>query len=164
VILKPAEQAPLSPLRLGELCLEAGVPPGVVNYRFKARGAIVGAALAAHPGIDKIAFTGSTATGQAIMRAAASNMKRVSLELGGKSPNIVFNDADLDIAVPARRWPCSPIRAKCARREPACLSNGGSIGVCRATRRICQTTSGRRSTRSPHTNWVRSFHRHSSSA
>jgi aldehyde dehydrogenase (NAD+) len=99
VILKPAEQAPLSPLRLGELCLEAGVPPGVINI-VQGPGSIVGAALAAHPGIDKIAFTGSTATGQAIMRAAASNMKRVSLELGGKSPNIVFNDADLDIAVP----------------------------------------------------------------
>jgi aldehyde dehydrogenase (NAD+) len=99
VVLKPAEQAPLSPLRLGELCLEAGVPPGVINI-VQGPGSIVGAALAAHPGIDKIAFTGSTATGQAIMRAAASNMKRVSLELGGKSPNIVFNDADLDIAVP----------------------------------------------------------------
>jgi aldehyde dehydrogenase (NAD+) len=99
VILKPAEQAPLSPLRLGELCLEAGVPPGVVNI-VQGPGSTVGAALAAHPGIDKVAFTGSTATGQAIMRAAASNMKRVSLELGGKSPNIVFNDADLDITVP----------------------------------------------------------------
>ena len=99
VILKPAEQAPLSPLRLGELCLEAGVPPGVVNV-VQGPGRTVGAALAAHPGVDKVAFTGSTGTGQAIMRASAGNMKRISLELGGKSPNIVFDDADLDITVP----------------------------------------------------------------
>jgi aldehyde dehydrogenase (NAD+) len=99
VILKPAEQAPLSPLRLGELCLEAGVPPGVVNV-VQGPGRTVGAALAAHPGVDKVAFTGSTATGQAIVRASAGNMKRVSLELGGKSPNIVCDDADLDITVP----------------------------------------------------------------
>jgi aldehyde dehydrogenase (NAD+) len=98
VILKPAEQAPLSPLRLGELCLEAGIPPGVVNV--VAGFGEAGAALAAHPGVDKIAFTGSTEVGQAIVRASADNMKRVSVELGGKSPNIVFADADLDAAVP----------------------------------------------------------------
>jgi aldehyde dehydrogenase (NAD+) len=99
IILKPAEQAPLSPLRLGELCLEAGIPPGVVNI-VNGRGAVAGAALSAHPDVDKIAFTGSTATGQAIIRASAGNIKRVSVELGGKSPNIVFDDADLDAAVP----------------------------------------------------------------
>jgi aldehyde dehydrogenase (NAD+) len=99
VVLKPAEQAPLSPLRLGELCLEAGVPPGVVNI-VQGPGRTVGAALAAHPDVDKVAFTGSTATGQAIIRASAGNVKRVALELGGKSPNIVFDDADLDAAVP----------------------------------------------------------------
>lgn len=99
VILKPAEQAPLSPLRLGELCLEAGIPPGVVNV-VQGLGRTVGNALACHPGIDKIAFTGSTATGQAIIRASAGNIKKVSLELGGKSPNIVFDDADFDVAVP----------------------------------------------------------------
>lgn len=99
VVLKPAEQAPLSPLRLGELCLEAGIPPGVVNV-IQGPGRTVGAALAAHDGVDKIAFTGSTATGQAIIRASAGNVKKVSLELGGKSANIIFDDADLNIAVP----------------------------------------------------------------
>jgi aldehyde dehydrogenase (NAD+) len=98
MVLKPAEQAPLSPLRLGELCLEAGIPPGVVNVVTGFGEA--GAALAAHPGVDKIAFTGSTEVGQHIVRASAGNMKRVSVELGGKSPNIVFADADLDEAVP----------------------------------------------------------------
>jgi len=98
VVLKPAEQAPLSPLRLGELCLEAGIPPGVVNV--VAGFGAAAAALAAHPGVDKVAFTGSTEVGQAIIRASAGNVKRVSLELGGKSPNIVFADADLDAAVP----------------------------------------------------------------
>ncbi|PSL81376.1 betaine-aldehyde dehydrogenase [Variovorax sp. WS11] len=98
VVLKPAEQAPLSPLRLGELCLEAGIPPGVVNVI--AGGGAAGAALAAHPDVDKVAFTGSTEVGRKIIQASAGNIKRVSLELGGKSPNIVFADADLDAAVP----------------------------------------------------------------
>ena len=99
LVLKPAEQAPLSPLRLGELCLEAGIPPGVVNVVMGSGTA--GAALAAHPGVDKVAFTGSTEVGQKIIQASAGNIKRVSLELGGKSPNIVFDDADLELAVPA---------------------------------------------------------------
>ena len=98
VVLKPAEQAPLSPMRFGELCLEAGIPPGVVNV-VPGMGA-AGAALAAHPGVDKVAFTGSTEVGRKIIEASAGNIKRVSLELGGKSPNIVFADADLDAAVP----------------------------------------------------------------
>jgi aldehyde dehydrogenase (NAD+) len=97
VILKPAEEAPLTPLRLAELCLEAGVPEGVVNVVTGA-GEVVGAALAAHPDVDKVAFTGSLATAQHIIRASAGNLKRLSLELGGKSPNIVFGDADLDVA------------------------------------------------------------------
>ncbi|MGX8014216.1 aldehyde dehydrogenase family protein (plasmid) [Mesorhizobium sp. ORM8.1] len=99
IVLKPSEEAPLSPLRLGELCLEAGVPPGVVNV-VPGFGATAGAALAAHLDVDKVAFTGSNATGQAIVRASAGNLKRVTLELGGKSPDIVFSDADLDAAVP----------------------------------------------------------------
>ncbi|WP_213956888.1 aldehyde dehydrogenase family protein [Variovorax sp. dw_954] len=98
LVLKPAEQAPLSPLRLAELCIEAGLPPGVFNV-VTGQGE-AGAALAEHPGVDKIAFTGSTEVGQKIIRASAGNVKRVSLELGGKSPNIVFADADLDAAVP----------------------------------------------------------------
>jgi aldehyde dehydrogenase (NAD+) len=98
VVLKPAEQAPLSPLRLAELCMEAGIPPGVVNVVTGLGDA--GAALAEHPDVDKIAFTGSTEVGQKIVRASAGNMKRLSMELGGKSPDIVFADADLDAAVP----------------------------------------------------------------
>ena len=98
IVLKPAEQAPLSPLRLAEMCMEAGIPPGVVNVVTGLGDA--GAALAAHPGVDKIAFTGSTEIGQKIVRASAGNLKRRSMELGGKSPNIIFADADLDAAVP----------------------------------------------------------------
>jgi len=99
LVMKPAEQTPLSALRFGELCLEAGVPAGVINILTGLGDA--GAALSSHPGIDKIAFTGSTGVGEKILHAAASTMKRVSVELGGKSPNIVFADADLDKAVPA---------------------------------------------------------------
>jgi aldehyde dehydrogenase (NAD+) len=99
VVLKPAEEAPLTSLRLGELCLEAGVPPGVVNV-VPGYGETAGAALSSHPDVDKVAFTGSHLTGQKIIQASAGNLKRVSLELGGKSPDIVFADADLDAAVP----------------------------------------------------------------
>ena len=96
-VLKPAEQAPLSTLRLGELIQESGMPPGVVNI-LPGYGATAGAALAAHGDVDKIAFTGSTGVGQQIMRLASGNLKKVTLELGGKSPNVIFADADLDAA------------------------------------------------------------------
>lgn len=99
VVLKPAEEAPLTPLRLAELCQEAGVPTGVVNV-VPGYGETAGAALASHMDVDKVAFTGSHLTGQSIIRASAGNLKRVSLELGGKSPDIVFADADLAQAVP----------------------------------------------------------------
>ena len=99
VVLKPAEEAPLTPLWLGELALEAGVPPGVLNV-VPGYGETAGAALARHPGVDKVAFTGSHVTGQKIVEASAGNLKRVSLELGGKSPDIVFADADMEAAVP----------------------------------------------------------------
>ena len=98
VVLKPAEETPLSALRLGELIQEAGFPDGVVNI-VTGFGETAGAALAAHPGIDKVAFTGSTEVGKLIVRAAANDLKKVSLELGGKSPNVVLRDADLDVAV-----------------------------------------------------------------
>ena len=98
VILKPAEQTPLSVLRLGELIQEAGFPDGVVNI-VPGYGETAGAALAAHPKVDKIAFTGSTEVGKLILQAAAGNLKKVSLELGGKSPNVVFADVDLDAAI-----------------------------------------------------------------
>ncbi|MCO5214853.1 MAG: aldehyde dehydrogenase family protein [Thermomicrobiales bacterium] len=97
VILKPASLTPLSALALGEICLEAGVPEGVVNV-LPGPGGLVGEALSAHPLVDKVAFTGETTTGAAILRAASDTIKKVSLELGGKSPNIVFADADLDKA------------------------------------------------------------------
>ncbi|MDP2675208.1 MAG: aldehyde dehydrogenase family protein [Dehalococcoidia bacterium] len=97
VLLKPAEQSPLSALRLGELCLEAGLPPGVVNI-LTGFGE-TGAAIVEHPDVDKIAFTGSPEVGRIIMRASAGTLKRVSLELGGKSPNIILADADMEAAV-----------------------------------------------------------------
>jgi phenylacetaldehyde dehydrogenase len=93
VVLKPAEETPLTALRLGELILAAGIPPGVVNI-VTGMGPTAGAALAAHPGVNKIAFTGSTEVGKRVQRAAIDNMTRVSLELGGKSPVIVLDDAD----------------------------------------------------------------------
>ena len=98
VVLKPAEQTPLTALRLGELIQEAGIPDGVVNI-VSGYGETAGAALAAHPGVDKVAFTGSTEVGKLILQAAAGNLKKVSLELGGKSPNVVFSDVDLDAAI-----------------------------------------------------------------
>jgi aldehyde dehydrogenase (NAD+) len=97
-ILKPAEETPLSALRLGELALEAGLPPGVLNV-VPGFGPTAGAALVAHPLVAGIAFTGETTTGQLIMQNAARSLKKISLELGGKSPNIVFADADLEAAV-----------------------------------------------------------------
>ena len=98
IVLKPAEQTPLSALRLGELILEAGFPAGVVNI-VPGFGETAGAALAVHPDVDKIAFTGSTEVGKIILKAAAGNLKKVSLELGGKSPNIIFADTDVSAAI-----------------------------------------------------------------
>ena len=98
VVLKPAHETPLTALLLGELALEVGLPPGALNV-VPGPGATTGAALVHHPLVDKIAFTGSTEVGQWIMREAAGTLKRVSLELGGKSPNIIFADADLGAAV-----------------------------------------------------------------
>ena len=98
VILKPAEQTPISALRLGELVQEAGIPDGVVNI-ITGFGETAGAAIAAHDDVDKVAFTGSTEVGKLIINAAAGNLKKVTLELGGKSPNIVYDDADLETAI-----------------------------------------------------------------
>jgi len=98
VVLKPAEQTPLTALRLGELALEAGFPEGVINI-VPGFGPSAGAALVEHPGVDKIAFTGESTTGKTIMKNAADSLKRVTLELGGKSPNIVFADADMESAI-----------------------------------------------------------------
>jgi len=98
VILKPASQTPLTALALGEIAVEVGLPPGVLNV-ITGPGSTVGQAIVEHPGIDKIAFTGDTSTGKGIMRAAADTLKKITLELGGKSPNIVLPDADLDAAL-----------------------------------------------------------------
>jgi phenylacetaldehyde dehydrogenase len=98
VVLKPAEDTSLSAMRLGELIQEAGLPAGVLNI-VTGRGAVAGSALASHHDVDKVAFTGSTQTGRAILDASKGNLKRVSLELGGKSPVILMKDADLDLAI-----------------------------------------------------------------
>ncbi len=98
IVLKPAEQTPLSAIRLGELIQEAGIPDGVVNVVTGFGEA--GAALAAHDDVDKVAFTGSTEVGKLIVQAAAGNLKKVTLELGGKSPNVILRDADLATAIP----------------------------------------------------------------
>ncbi|KAF6821020.1 putative aldehyde dehydrogenase [Colletotrichum sojae] len=119
VVLKLAEQTPLSMLYVAKLIKEAGFPPGVVNI-INGHGRDTGAALASHPGVDKVAFTGSTATGREIMKLAAGNLKNITLETGGKSPLIVFEDADLDQAA---RWSHEGI-----------MSNQGQ--VCTATSRI----------------------------
>lgn len=99
IVLKPAENTSLTALKMGEILERAGLPAGVFNI-VTGLGAVVGAALAAHDGVDKVAFTGSTRTGRAIMQAATGNLKRITLELGGKSPAIVLPDADLDMVIP----------------------------------------------------------------
>ena len=100
MVVKPAEITPLSALRIGELALEAGVPPGVLNI-VTGKGRVVGDAIVAHPGIDKVTFTGSPSVGRGILQGAAGNFKRVTLELGGKSANVIFADANIDNAVRA---------------------------------------------------------------
>ncbi|MBT9259279.1 MAG: aldehyde dehydrogenase family protein [Clostridiales bacterium] len=103
VVVKPASATPLTALKMAELIEEAGFPPGVVNI-VTGPGTEVGRYLVQHPGVDKVAFTGETSTGREIMKLAADGIKRVSLELGGKSPNIVFEDADLEGAIPGSLW------------------------------------------------------------
>jgi aldehyde dehydrogenase (NAD+) len=105
LVLKPAEDASLGVLRFAEIMQEAGLPDGVINV-VTGMGSTAGARLAAHPDVDKIAFTGSTATGRRIIEASAANMKRVAVELGGKSPDIIFADADLERAVPGAGMGC----------------------------------------------------------
>jgi acyl-CoA reductase-like NAD-dependent aldehyde dehydrogenase len=103
IVLKPDSATPLSALRMAELATEVGFPPGTINV-VPGPGPVVGAHLVRHPGVEKIAFTGSTATGSEIMRLASDGIKRLILELGGKSPNVVFADADLDDAIPSSVW------------------------------------------------------------
>jgi acyl-CoA reductase-like NAD-dependent aldehyde dehydrogenase len=118
VVLKPAEQTPMTAVRIAELALEAGIPPGVFNV-VQGTGDTVGAALVAHPEVDAITFTGSNATGRAIQAGAAARVKRVSLELGGKSPSIIFPDADLESASAAAMagvWGASGQVCTCSTR------------------------------------------------
>ena len=118
VVLKPAEQTPMTAVRIAELALEAGIPPGVFNV-VQGTGEHVGAALVAHPEVDAITFTGSNATGRAIQAGAAARVKRVSLELGGKSPSIIFPDADLEAASAAAMagvWGASGQVCTCSTR------------------------------------------------
>jgi len=103
IVLKPDSQTPLSALRMAELATEVGFPPGSINV-VPGPGKTVGSYLVKHPGVDKIAFTGSTETGSQIMRDASDGIKRLTLELGGKSPNIVFADADFADAIPSSAW------------------------------------------------------------
>ena len=103
VVLKPDSQTPLTALRMAELATEVGFPPGAINV-VPGEGKTIGAHLVRHPGVDKIAFTGSTATGSEIMRLGSDSIKRLTLELGGKSPAVVFADANLDDAIPSSVW------------------------------------------------------------
>ncbi len=98
IVLKPAELTPLTAIRIGELAMEAGLPPGVLNV-LPGKGSVAGEAIVKHPGVDKVSFTGSTEVGRHLMKTAADGLKKVTLELGGKSPNIVFADADLEAAM-----------------------------------------------------------------
>jgi aldehyde dehydrogenase (NAD+) len=100
IVIKPAEDAPLAPLALARLAMEAGIPPGVVNV-VTGYGPEAGAAIAGHPGINRMSFTGSPPTGRSVMAACARNLTPLHLELGGKSPQVIFDDADLDAAIPA---------------------------------------------------------------
>ena len=125
VVLKPAEQTPLSALRLGELAMEAGFPPGVLNI-VTGTGDVAGVALTTHPDVDKIAFTGSTEVGKQIVRAAAGNLKRLTLELGGKSPSIVLADADVEKAVAGMSRGASPTPDRSAPPAAACTPTNRS--------------------------------------
>jgi acyl-CoA reductase-like NAD-dependent aldehyde dehydrogenase len=122
VVLKPAELTPLSALRLAELALEAGVPEGVVNV-VVGPGSVVGTRLVEHPDVAKIGFTGSTEVGRRVMEGAAGTIKRVTLELGGKSANVVLADADLERRRPLRPTRSSTTRGRTAARAPASSSS-----------------------------------------
>src|ERR1019366_7820896 len=138
VVLKPAEITPLTALRLGELALAAGFPPGVLNV-VTGLGATAGAALVEHPDVDKVTFTGSPAVGRQILRSAAGNLKRVTLELGGKSANIIFPDADLEAAVKAARSARQAPGFLCTKRSMTRSLNGSSCGPMRSGSEIHAT-------------------------
>jgi acyl-CoA reductase-like NAD-dependent aldehyde dehydrogenase len=119
LVLKAAEQTPLPAIRLGEIICESGVPEGVVNI-VTGFGPTAGAAIASHPDIDKVAFTGSTEVGKLILQASAGNLKRVSLELGGKSPNVIFRTPKWNRQLRSRQPEFFVIRDKYVARQPGC--------------------------------------------
>ncbi len=121
IVMKPAEQTPLSCLRMARLAQKAGIPDGVINV-VPGFGPTAGAAVVKHPGVDKVAFTGEYKTAQIIMKDAAQTLKRLTFELGGKSPNIVFADADLDAAAVVLMPDCTSTRANAAARAAGCSS------------------------------------------
>ncbi len=129
MVMKPAEQTPLTCLRMARLAQKAGIPDGVINV-VPGYGPTAGAALVRHPEVDKIAFTGEHVTAQTIMRDASATLKRLTFELGGKSPNVIFADADLDAAVAGLILACTSIKVSVAVRAVACLS-----------RNLCMTNS-----------------------
>lgn len=133
VIVKPAEQTPMTTVRLVELCRAAGVPSGVINLL--TGGPEAGRALVEHPGVDKVSFTGSTETGREIVRASAGNLKRVTLELGGKAPSLVLPGADLDAAVTGCLQGAPSTAARCAPPTPGSSSTAPRRRVRRA---LCQ--------------------------
>jgi betaine-aldehyde dehydrogenase len=134
IVMKPSEITPLTSLRIAELMQQAGLPDGAVNM-VPGLGSVVGQYIAEHPGIAKVAFTDSTATGRRVVQASAGNLKKVQLELGGKGPNIVFEDAFLPAAINGSAWaifhnqgrPASPARGWCCtKRSPTSSSTSSS--------------------------------------
>ncbi len=142
IVLKPAEQTPLSALRLGEFALEVGFPPGVLNV-LTGDGS-TGAALVEHPGVDKVAFTGSTAVGREIGAKAGRALKRVTLELGGKSPNVILADADIEAATagPTRRSTSTPARRATPARGCSCPPSASTRSWARWSSRRARRASG----------------------
>jgi acyl-CoA reductase-like NAD-dependent aldehyde dehydrogenase len=134
LVIKPDEHTPLTLLEFARIAQECGLPPGVLNV-VPGEGHVVGARLASHPDVRKIAFTGSTAVGREIMRMAAGNVKRLTLELGGKGPNIVLDDADLDLAADGTLFGC--LMNAGPSRSPTTPSTGSPPGS------GAPTTSGR---------------------
>lgn len=117
IVFKPSETTPMTAIKFFEILKEAGFPKGVCNLVL-GPGSVVGDEIAANMDIDKVSFTGGTDTGRSIMRGAINNIKNISLELGGKSPNIVFADADFDLAIDYCLFGIFAIKAKCVRRVP----------------------------------------------
>ena len=149
IVMKPAEQTPLTALRIGELALEAGFPAGVINL-INGLGETAGAAMVVHPDIDKIAFTGHVDTAKIIQKAAADTLKRTTFELGGKSPNVIFADADLEAAVAGAFHAIYFHGGQCCTAGSRLfVEEEDSRGIRRAARREGQAAQGRRPAR-PH--------------